>query len=104
VEQIQNMLEAKGPIIFSMRAGTAEHCSVIIGVIGNLVIYHDPWSRHNQGKWKRMHIGRFNHTRTFKTGVYGLLQRAHIRDCDVLTIRRKTVGRSVGSLRAKFGN
>lgn len=105
-EQIQRLLETKGPILFywtKTRAGSSYgHASVVVGVAPSRIVYHDPESRNNGGKSRQMPIGSFNTARMFKTGVYGLLQRANITDRDVLTIRSKSP-KSVSALRQRFG-
>ena len=101
-EQIQRLLEAKGPILFYWTKTTYGHASVVVGVAPSRIIYHDPEFRNNGGKDLQMPIARLNSARLFKTGVYGLLQRARITERDLLTIRSKSP-RSVAALRQRFG-
>lgn len=107
VDQLQQLLEAKGPILFywtKTHGGSSYgHASVVVGVKSpHTVIYHDPEFRTDAGKNLEMPVAQFSRSRLFKAGVYGLLQRAKITEHDLLTIRSKS-SKSVAALRQRFG-
>jgi hypothetical protein len=107
VDEIQRLLEANGPILFywtkTSGASSYGHASVIVGVTATGIVYHDPEFRNDGGENLQMLIAKFNSTRLYRPGVYGLLQRAHLTDGDLLTLRSKTLGKSVAAVRQKFG-
>jgi hypothetical protein len=103
-EAIQDLLANNGPILFYWRKNNYGHASVITGVDDAAgIVYHDPEFAQAGGVNVTMNMAAFNLARMFNPGVYGLLSRANLTDGQILTIRRKTVGRNVAAMRQRFG-